>query len=216
MLISGMGFFTDAYDLFVIDVVMALLKPIWHVGKVEEGLVESTALLAAAIGALLFGRVADMVGRKRIYGVEVLVLAAGAIACAFSPNIWWHIGFRFILGIGIGGDYPVSRHHHEYAGKAHRGMLVTLVFAMQAAGPIIGPLLAAVLLSTHLSHDIIWRILISFGACPPSPFMVHVATLKSHRLACDKDAGGKIHLAPVRRRSLTCDRLRAAATVCRW
>jgi len=38
MLISGMGFFTDAYDLFIIGVVMALLKPMWHVGKVEESL----------------------------------------------------------------------------------------------------------------------------------------------------------------------------------
>ena len=167
MFISGMGFFTDAYDLFVIGVVMTLLKPIWHVGKLEEGLVESTALLAAAIGALLFGRVADMVGRKRIYGVEVLVLAAGAIACAFSANIWWLIGFRFILGIGIGGDYPVSATiMSEYAGKAHRGMLVTLVFAMQAAGLIVGPLVAAGLLLTPLSHDIIWRILVSLGAVP--------------------------------------------------
>ncbi len=94
MFISGMGFFTDAYDLFIIGVVMAMLKPLWHVGKIEEGLVESTALLAAAIGALLFGRVADMLGRKRIYGVEVLVLAAGAIGCAFSPNIWWLIGLE--------------------------------------------------------------------------------------------------------------------------
>ncbi len=167
MFISGMGFFTDAYDLFVIGVVMSLVKPLWHVGKIEEGLVESTALLAAAIGALLFGRVADMVGRKRIYGVEVLVLAAGAIASAFSPNIWWLIGFRFILGIGIGGDYPVSATiMSEYAGKAHRGMLVTLVFAMQAAGLIVGPLMAAGLLLTPLSHDIIWRILVAFGALP--------------------------------------------------
>jgi PHS family inorganic phosphate transporter-like MFS transporter len=167
MFISGMGFFTDAYDLFVIGVVMALLKPMWHVGKVEEGLVESTALLAAALGALLFGRVADMVGRKRIYGVEVLVLAAGAIACAFSPNIWWLIGFRFILGVGIGGDYPVSATiMSEYAGKAHRGMLVSLVFAMQAAGLIVGPLLAAGLLASHMSQDIVWRILVAFGAIP--------------------------------------------------
>jgi MFS family permease len=88
ILISGMGFFTDAYDLFVIGVVMSLVKPIWHIGKVEESLVDSTALLAAAIGALLFGRVADMLGRKRIYGFEVLVLAAGATGCAFAPNIW--------------------------------------------------------------------------------------------------------------------------------
>jgi len=167
MLISGMGFFTDAYDLFIIGVIMALLRPTWNVGKVEEALVESSALLASAIGALLFGRIADMLGRKRIYGTEVLVLGAGALACAFSPNIWWLIGFRFILGVGIGGDYPVSATiMSEYAGKAHRGMLVSLVFAMQAAGLIAGPLLAAFLLSTHLSHDIIWRILISAGAVP--------------------------------------------------
>ncbi len=167
MFISGMGFFTDAYDLFIIGVVMSLIQPIWHTGKIEESLVNSTALLASALGALLFGRVADMVGRKRIYGVEVLVLAAGAIACSFAPSIWWLIGFRFILGVGIGGDYPVSATiMSEYAGKASRGMLVTLVFTMQAAGLILGPLFASALLSTHLSHDLIWRILVGFGAVP--------------------------------------------------
>jgi MFS transporter, PHS family, inorganic phosphate transporter len=167
MFISGMGFFTDAYDLFIIGVVMSLLKPIWHVGKVEESLVDSTALLASAFGALLFGRVADMLGRKRIYGFEVLVLAFGAIACAFSPNIGWLIGLRFILGVGIGGDYPVSATiMSEFSGKSTRGLLVTLVFAMQAAGLIVGPLFASALLTTHLSHDIIWRILVSFGAVP--------------------------------------------------
>lgn len=167
MFISGMGFFTDAYDLFIIGVVMSLVKPIWHIGKFEESLVDSTALLASAFGALLFGRVADMLGRKRIYGFEVLVLAAGAIACAFAPNIWWLIGLRFVLGLGIGGDYPVSATiMSEYAGKASRGLLVTLVFAMQAAGLILGPLFASGLLMTSLPHDIIWRILVSFGAVP--------------------------------------------------
>jgi MFS family permease len=108
-----------------------------------------------------------MLGRKRIYGVEVLVLAAGAIGCAFSPNIWWLIGLRFILGIGIGGDYPVSATiMSEYAGKASRGMLVTLVFAMQAAGLILGPLFASALLATPMSHDLIWRILVAFGTVP--------------------------------------------------
>jgi MFS family permease len=167
MFISGMGFFTDAYDLFIIGVVMTMLKPLWNVGKVEEGLAESTALLASALGALLFGRIADMLGRKRIYGVEVLVLAAGAIGCAFSPNIWWLIGLRFILGVGIGGDYPVSATiMSEYSGKSSRGMMVTLVFAMQAAGLIVGPLFASALLATHVPQDIAWRILVAFGALP--------------------------------------------------
>jgi MFS transporter, PHS family, inorganic phosphate transporter len=167
MFISGMGFFTDAYDLFIIGVVMALLKSEWHISPTEEGLVASTALLASAFGAILFGRVADMLGRKRIYGYEVLVLAFGAVASALSPNIWWLILFRVILGVGIGGDYPVSSTiMSEYASKKTRGMMVTLVFTMQAAGLIFGPLLAAALLMTPLSHDLIWRILLAFGAVP--------------------------------------------------
>jgi PHS family inorganic phosphate transporter-like MFS transporter len=162
MFISGMGFFTDAYDLFIIGVVIAILKDEWHPSPWAVGLVTSTALLAAAFGAIIFGRVADMLGRKRIYGYEVLVLAAGAIASAFSPDIWWLIGFRIILGLGIGGDYPVSATlMSEFSGKKSRGMMVSLVFAMQAAGLIVGPLLAAAFLASGLSQDLrcgdIWR-----------------------------------------------------------
>jgi MFS family permease len=167
MFISGMGFFTDAYDLFIIGVVMSIVKHHWHVSPTADGLVTSTALLASAIGALMFGRVADMLGRKRIYGYEVLVLAIGAIASAFSPNVWWLIIFRFILGIGIGGDYPVSATiMSEYAGKKSRGLLLSLVFAMQAAGLIVGPGLAAILLASSLSQNIVWRLLLAFGAVP--------------------------------------------------
>jgi MFS transporter, PHS family, inorganic phosphate transporter len=120
---------------------------------VAVGLVTSTALLASAVGAILFGRVADMLGRKRIYGYEVLVLAVGAIASAFSPDIWWLIGFRIILGVGIGGDYPVSAIlMSEFAGKKSRGMMVSLVFAMQAAGLVVGPLLASAFLASPTRH----------------------------------------------------------------
>jgi MFS family permease len=108
-----------------------------------------------------------MLGRKRIYGYEVLVLAAGAIASAFSPDIWWLIGFRIILGVGIGGDYPVSATlMSEFSGKKHRGMMVSLVFAMQAAGLIVGPLLAVAFLASGLPKDLVWRLLLAFGAIP--------------------------------------------------
>ena len=167
MFISGMGFFTDAYDLFIIGVVISILKDEWHPSPWAVGLVTSTALLAAAFGAVIFGRVADMLGRKRIYGYEVLVLAAGAIASAFSPDIWWLIGFRIILGVGIGGDYPVSATlMSEFSGKKHRGMMVSLVFAMQAAGLIVGPLLAVAFLASGLPKDLVWRLLLAFGAIP--------------------------------------------------
>src|SRR6059058_5201321 len=102
MITSGMGFFTDAYDLFIIGVVLAILKPLWHLSALEISLLGSTSLIAAAVGSLLFGRLADRVGRHAIFSYTLVVLALGAIASAFSPNVIWLIVFRFILGMGIG------------------------------------------------------------------------------------------------------------------
>ena len=200
LFISGMGFFTDAYDLFIIGVAMHLIKAEWHPSALATGLVTSTALLAAALGALLFGRVADMLGRKRIYGYEVLILAAGAVASAFSPDIWWLIVFRVILGVGIGGDYPVSATlMSEYAGTSSRGMMVSLVFAMQAAGLIVGPLLAAGLLASGMNHDLVWRLLLAFGAVPAlAVFQMRrrLAETPRYRLAAaSRDPNSKVSFA---------------------
>ncbi len=168
VLISGMGFFTDAYDLFIIGVVLKLLHAQWHISSFETAVVGATALVSAAIGSAVFGRVADVFGRKYIYGFEVLVLGAGAIASAFSPNIWWLIVFRFVLGLGIGGDYPVSATiASEFAGKKTRGLMISTVFAMQGIGLIVGPLLAIALIEMNVPSDLVWRILLAAGAIPP-------------------------------------------------
>ena len=166
--ISGMVFFTDAYDLFIIGVVLKMLQSQWHFTSFDTALVGATALVSAAIGSVLFGRIADMYGRKFIYGFEVLVLAAGAIASAFSPNIWWLVISRFVLGLGIGGDYPVSATiASEFAGKSTRGFMISCVFAMQGLSLIVGPLLAIILLAAHVPQWLIWRILLAAGAIPP-------------------------------------------------
>ena len=85
---AGMGFFTDAYDLFIIGIAMSLMASEWSIASWQKSLVSSLALLASAAGAVFFGRIADRLGRRKIYGFEVLILAFGAIASAFSPNIW--------------------------------------------------------------------------------------------------------------------------------
>jgi MFS transporter, PHS family, inorganic phosphate transporter len=167
MFVSGMGFFTDAYDLFVIGIVVALLKTEWHLSTNQVSWLNSATLLASAVGALVFGRVADMLGRKKIYGYEVLILAGGAIASAFAPNYTFLLVCRIILGIGIGGDYPVSATiMSEYSGKNTRGRMVGLVFAMQGAGLIVGPLIASILLGSGVSDSLTWRLLLGFGAIP--------------------------------------------------
>src|SRR5947209_18255349 len=167
MLTSGMCFFTDAYDLFIIGVVLAILTPIWSLNKFEISLIGSTSLIAAALGSILFGRLADYVGRRSIYGFTLIVLAAGAIASALSPNVVWLLIFRFILGLGIGGDYPLGATLiSEYANRRDRGKLITMVFSMQGLGLIVGPLVAIILLASGINHDLAWRIMLGLGAVP--------------------------------------------------
>ncbi|MGD0471753.1 MAG: MFS transporter, partial [Candidatus Velthaea sp.] len=149
-------------------VVLKVLHGPWHISSLQTALVGATALVSAAIGSAVFGRIADVFGRKYIYGFEVLVLGAGAIASAFSPNIWWLVVFRFVLGLGIGGDYPVSATiASEFAGKKTRGFLIAIVFAMQGIGLIVGPLLAIALIAARVPQDLVWRILLAAGALPP-------------------------------------------------
>jgi MFS family permease len=167
MFVSGMGFFTDAYDLFVIGIVVALLHTEWHLSTTQVSLLNSVTLATSALGALIFGRVADMLGRRRIYGYEVLILAVAALASALAPNYVFLLVCRAILGIGIGGDYPVSATiMSEYSGKRSRGRMVGLVFAMQGAGLVVGPLIASILLASGISTQASWRILLGLGAIP--------------------------------------------------
>lgn len=169
VIISGMGFFTDAYDLFVIATVATLVKTQWNLSTTQTSWVTGSAILAAFFGALIFGRVADVLGRKVVYTAVAAIMIVGAIASALSPNYLFLIAARFVLGLGIGGDYPVSAVlMSEYSNSKDRGRLVGLVFSMQALGLIIGPLVALILIGSGVSTNVSWRILLGLGAIPAS------------------------------------------------
>ncbi|NMP24650.1 MFS transporter [Sulfobacillus harzensis] len=166
-LTAGMGFFTDAYDLFIIGVVTSLLTPLWHLTTLDLMLLNSTALFAAVLGALIFGRLMDRLGRKTVYGIEAMLLTGGAILSAFAPNVWLLLVFRFIVGIGVGGDYPMSGIiMSEYSNRKRRGFLVNAVFAMQGFGLLVGPAVAAALLASGVPDATAWRLMLGLGAIP--------------------------------------------------
>ena len=100
---AGMGFFTDAYDLFIIGVVSTILRPLWHLDALAISLLSSTALLSAALGAVIFGRIADRLGRKFVYGYELLVLAAGAWALL----LWQAAHSMGGMGLTMGLNAPL-------------------------------------------------------------------------------------------------------------
>jgi MFS family permease len=94
-----------------------------------------------------------------------MVLAA--IGSALSPNLATLVMFRFLLGVGVGGDYPVSAVlMSEYAHHRSRGRMIGLVFSAQAVGLIVGPLTALALLGGGAGPGLTWRLLLGLGAIP--------------------------------------------------
>lgn len=167
VLVAGMGFFADAYDLFVIGIVSTLLKGQWHLDATELALLNAVMLGAACIGALTLGRAADLIGRTRVYSVIAVAMVVASLGSALAPSLGVLIGFRFLLGFGVGGNYPVSAVlMTENANRQDRGRLVGLVFSTQALGLIVGPLVALALLGSGAGPNLTWRLLLGLGAIP--------------------------------------------------
>jgi PHS family inorganic phosphate transporter-like MFS transporter len=204
---SGVGFFTDAYDLFVIGIASALITKDWGLSSGRLALLNSAMLGAAFAGAVIFGRYADKVGRKRVYWLVAAIMIVGALGSALSQSFWMLIAFRFVLGVGVGGDYPVSAVMvSEYANRKDRGKLVGMVFGTQALGLVIGPLIALSLLGSGASDDTAWRILLGLGALPAAA----VVYLRSRMPESPR------YRAHVQNRSRQEDGLRAFLTNRRW
>jgi MFS family permease len=191
---AGMGFFTDAYDLFIIGTVTVLLTPIFHLNTGQISLLNSISLLASVFGALAFGRLMDRLGRKRVYGLEVALLAAGAVLSGLSWSFTSLLIFRIIVGIGVGGDYATSAViTAEYSNRRSRGRLVGSVFAMQGLGLIAGPAIASIFLGAGVSDHVAWRVMLALGAIPAISVVYLRRKIKEtprYRLAVQGDLQG--------------------------
>jgi len=200
IVIAGMGFFTDSYDLFCISLVTKLLGRIYYTeGHDKPGslpanvsaAINGVAFCGSLAGQLFFGWLGDKMGRKRVYGMTLMLMVISSIASGLSfgkdPKAVMATlcFFRFWLGFGIGGDYPLSATiMAEYANKKTRGAFIAAVFAMQGFGILAGGMVAIVvsavfnalypapsfqanpLLSTVPQADYVWRIVLMFGALP--------------------------------------------------
>ncbi len=203
LLVSGIGFFTDAYDLFVIGIVSTLLKSEWHLGASQLAALNAVMLGAAFLGALVFGRIADHLGRTRVYWMSAALMVVAAIGSALAPTLAVLIAFRFVLGFGVGGDYPVSAVlMSEYSGHHNRGRMVGLVFSTQAIGLIVGPLFALALLGGGVSPAVTWRVLLGAGAVPalaaavlrrtmpePPRYQAHAVQVQAGQRQTDRTCG---------------------------
>ncbi|PIA34502.1 hypothetical protein AQUCO_03700049v1, partial [Aquilegia coerulea] len=181
IVIAGMGFFTDAYDLFCISTVSKLLGRLYYTditsatpGKLPRDVnnaVIGVALVGTLMGQLVFGWMGDKLGRKKVYGITLILMVICAICSGLSFGhtkksvIYTLCFFRFWLGFGIGGDYPLSATiMSEYSNKKTRGAFIAAVFAMQGVGIIAAGLHRFE--STQQEGDFLWRIVLMLGAVP--------------------------------------------------
>ncbi|THX26903.1 MFS transporter [Aureobasidium pullulans] len=201
VIVAGIGFFTDAYDIFAIGLVTNMLGVVyWQdapgklAGKIPQS--SDTAIKVATsggtvIGQVGFGWLADVVGRKKMYGLELMIIIFATLAQALSSDspaisivgiiIFW----RVLMGIGIGGDYPLSSIiTSEFATTKWRGAMMGSVFAMQGIGQLAAGLIALIVTAgfkeslqtgknaaacdgvCQLAVDKMWRVIIGFGAVP--------------------------------------------------
>ncbi|XP_010558853.1 PREDICTED: probable inorganic phosphate transporter 1-6 [Tarenaya hassleriana] len=201
IVVAGMGFFTDSYDLFVISLVTKLLGRVYYhtpgsssPGSLPNGIssaVSGVAFAGTLLGQLFFGWLGDKLGRKKVYGITLLLMTICSIGSGLSfgndPKtvLITLCFFRFWLGFGIGGDYPLSATiMSEYANKRTRGAFIAAVFAMQGFGILTGGIVALAVSalfeakfpapaymvdaarSTVPQADFVWRIILMFGAVP--------------------------------------------------
>ncbi|KAL1329682.1 hypothetical protein AAHE18_12G058800 [Arachis hypogaea] len=200
IVIAGMGFFTDAYDLFCISLVTKLLGRLYYYdGSDNPGSLPSNvssaingvAFCGTLVGQLFFGWLGDKMGRKRVNGMTLMLMVICSLASGLSfgkepKSVMVTLCFfRFWLGFGIGGDYPLSATiMSEYANKKTRGAFIAAVFAMQGFGILEVGMVAIIVSSifkglhpapafqfdhvgsTVPEADYVWRIILMFGALP--------------------------------------------------
>ncbi|AAS53813.1 AFR442Cp [Eremothecium gossypii ATCC 10895] len=224
IMVAGVGFMTDSYDIFAINLGITMMSYVfWHgnMPSSTNSLLKVSTSVGTVIGQVGFGTLADVVGRKRIYGLElILMILATVLQCMIgkSPAIDFVAVltfYRIIMGIGIGGDYPLSSIiTSEFSTTKWRGAIMGAVFANQAWGQITGGILALILVAAYRGDlepaasglecgfecqracDQMWRILVGFGCVPGMIALYFRLTIpESPRYTLDVQAADLARLA---------------------
>jgi len=175
VLMVGMGFLADAYDLFVIDMVMSILHRLHPggMGANDKSMVASATLVGAIIGQVSFGLLGDWIGRRWTFMATCVLIIMGAV---LSGCVTWggpvalvtQLALcRFCLGVGVGGEYPLAATiAAEGASFGSRGRLIAAIFSMQGWGMLLSCLFVLLFLQIGMPLEYIWRAVLILGAVP--------------------------------------------------
>jgi putative MFS transporter len=160
--LSAAGMFLDGFDLTVIAVALPVVSRQWHIPLVLNGVIGASAVVGMLLGSLFLGHLTDRLGRRKMYLVDLVCFVVFAVLAAASQNVWQLIAFRFLLGIGIGADYPISSTLlAEFSPTGNRGRLMTILVGTWFFGSLCAYVVG--LLFTPLGANS-WRWMLLVGA----------------------------------------------------
>ncbi|MNR89359.1 MFS transporter [Acinetobacter johnsonii] len=141
--VIGLGWMFDAMDTGLISFILAKMAEDWHMSPTEKGWVVSIGFVGMAIGAVCSGGLADRIGRKTVFAATLVIYSLATAACAFAPNLMWLLVFRFIVGLGLGGQLPVAvTLVSEYIPAQVRGRFIVLLESFWGLGWLCAALVA--------------------------------------------------------------------------
>ncbi len=135
---GGLGWMLDAMDMMLYSMVLAHLMRDLGMTKPTAGFLNSLTLVASAVGGGLFGLLADRVGRTRSLMLSILVYSLASGACGLSDSVVQLAIFRFILGLGMGGEWSTGAALIAETWPAeHRGKALGLMQSTWAIGEML-------------------------------------------------------------------------------
>ncbi|MCW5966296.1 MAG: MFS transporter [Bryobacterales bacterium] len=186
---ASLGWMLDSFDVMLYSLVLAALMADLDLAKAEAGVLGSITLVAAAVGGLAFGHIADRFGRTRAMMASMLIYATFTAACGLANNFVQLAVFRVFLGFGMGGEWASGAALVSETWPAkHRGKALGFMQSSWAVGYALAAIVTAVVLPVAG-----WRAVFFVGVLPA------FATLWIRRNVKESDAWltGRVHAAPI-------------------
>jgi MFS family permease len=168
VLALGVSWMLDGLEVTLVGSLGAVLQRGDTLGltATEVGVAASSYVAGAVLGALYFGRLADRLGRKRIFLVTMTVYLVATTMSALAVDFWTFVAFRFATGFGIGGEYgAINSAIDELIPARVRGRVDLAINGSFWVGAAIGALLSLALLDPRvLGPELGWRVAFALGA----------------------------------------------------
>lgn len=127
---SSGGSFLDGYVLSLIGVALTQVTPMMRLSAMESGAIGASVMVGILFGTILGGYLTDMIGRKKMFTIDVIAIALFSVLSMFTQGVWQLVFYRFCIGLFVGADYPIATSLiAEFTPKAHRAISMGAVSA---------------------------------------------------------------------------------------